>query len=207
LTVINGGFSLHMLHRSSSFGPRGFLLHTVTRLFRPRLFSTIRGSATLCPLPALVFPLRFSFLAPSGDLGARTGGQPFSKAYDFPTYRPAPHRFDMPDIWSCPFASARPSPRCHLAGSLFATYAVLPHASDGGVQPDPPFLTMPLPCWCAGDAQSFRPVTVGSFTSGGYTKRSVIVPCQAHTSYCSSRQLSLIPFVSQVCLFLCQLSH
>ncbi len=148
-----------MLRRPSSSVPRGFLLHTVTRLLRPRIISTTRGSATLCPLPAPVFPLRFSFIAPSDDLGARTGGQPFSKAYDLPACRPAPHRFAMPDIGSRLSRSARrtgapPSPRCHLAGSLFATYAVLPHASDGGAQPDPSFLTMPLLCWCSPSVRS-----------------------------------------------------
>ena len=130
LTVINSGFSLHTLHCSSSSGPRGFLLHTVTRLLRPRIISTTRGSATLCPLPALVLPLRFSFIAPSDDPWRQNSRASLGKAYDLPTYRPATHRFDVPDIGPCLFASARPSPRCHIAGSLFATYAVLPHASS-----------------------------------------------------------------------------
>jgi len=82
------------------------------------------------------------------------------KAYDLPTYRPATHRFDMPDIGPRLFASARPSPRCHLAGSLFATYAVLPHASSPRSVSTHAVALLVSP---------FRPVTVGSFTSGGYT--------------------------------------
>ena len=94
------------------------------------------------------------------------------KAYDLPAYRPAPHRFDLPDIGPRLFASARPSPRCHIAGSLFATYAVLPHASSRPV----PF--------------GRRPCLVGVVLPSGHggqfyfrwphTRRSAIVPCQAH---------------------------
>ena len=160
MTVINGGFSLHTLHCSSSSGPRGFLLHTVTRLLRPRLLSTNRGSATLCPLPALVLPLRFSFIAPSDDPWRQNSRASLGKAYDLPTYRPATHRFDMPDIGPRLFASARPSPRCHLAGSLFATYAVLPHTSSRPAISDDALVLL---------VSLFRPVTVSSFTSGGYT--------------------------------------
>jgi hypothetical protein len=95
------------------------------------------------------------------------------KAYDLPACRPAPHQFDMPDIGPRLFASARPSPRCHVAGSLFAAYAVLPHASSRPV----PF--------------GRRPCLVGVVLPSGHggqfyfrwphTRRSAIVPCQAHT--------------------------
>jgi hypothetical protein len=101
------------------------------------------------------------------------------KAYDLPAYRPAPHRFDTPDIGPRLFASARPSPRSHLAGSLFATYAVLPHASS-----------RPAPF-------GRRPCLVGVVLPSGHggqfyfrwphTRRSVIVPCQAHAFLCSGR--------------------
>jgi hypothetical protein len=94
------------------------------------------------------------------------------KAYDLPACRPAPHQFDMPDIGPRLFASARPSPRCHVAGSLFAAYAVLPHASSRPV----PF--------------GRRPCLVGVVLPSGHggqfyfrwphTRRSAIVPCQAH---------------------------
>ena len=160
LTVINGGFSLHILHRPSSSGPRGFLLHTVTRLLRPRIISTNRGSATLCPLPASVSPIRFGFLTPPDDHRRQNRRASLGKAYDLTTYRPAPHRFDMPDIGSRLSRSARPSPRCHLAGSLFATYAVLPHTSSRPAISDDALVLLVSP---------FRPVTVDSFTSGGYT--------------------------------------
>ena len=43
-------------------GPQGFLLRSVARLRRPCLFSIIRGSATLCPLPASGSPYRIGFL-------------------------------------------------------------------------------------------------------------------------------------------------
>jgi len=46
-------------------GPQGFLLRSVARLHRPCLFSTIRGSATLCPLPASGSPYRIGFLTSS----------------------------------------------------------------------------------------------------------------------------------------------
>ena len=132
-TVTSGGFSVH--DRSlcfPSFGPRGFLLHTVTRFLRPRLISTTRESAALCSLPASAsrpYSIRFSN-ACRRLLGIRAGGFPWVRLYDLPTYRPPTHRFDFPDIGSRLFASARPSPRSHLGGSLFATYAGLPHASS-----------------------------------------------------------------------------
>ncbi len=103
--------------------PRGFLLRTVTRLLRPRILSTTRRSATLCSLPALGFPPRFGFLAPPSRLRRQSRRASLGKAHRLPTSRPAAHRGATPDIWPRSFKPARPAPRCHVAGSLFATYA------------------------------------------------------------------------------------
>jgi hypothetical protein len=141
--------------RSSSAGPRGFLLRTVARLLRPRIISTIRGSATLCPLPALVQPSAvFGFLAPSSDARCQDRRASLGKAYDLPTCRPATPRFDCPDIGPRLFASARPSPRGHLAGSLYATYA----GSTSCFLRTRPFRTASLPCWCRPSVRSRRAV-------------------------------------------------
>lgn len=56
---------------------RGFLLHAVTRLHRPRVFSTTRTSATLCHLPASGSPRRVSALLPAAGFGNRAGGLPW----------------------------------------------------------------------------------------------------------------------------------
>jgi len=125
LTVINGGFSFTVpSHLLPLPGPRGFLLHAVTRLHGPRLISTTRESATLCSLRASALSgfVRFGFLPRLATLRGRAGGLPWVRHYDLPTYRPPPHRFASPDIGSRLFASARPAPRSHIGGSLFVTY-------------------------------------------------------------------------------------
>jgi len=161
LTVINGGFSVpDILILRCSLGPQGFLLHTVTRFLRPRIISTTCRSATLCSLPASALPaysVRFFFLLPIGNVSwSRAGGFPWVRLYNLPTYRPPAYRFDSPDIGSRLFTTARSSPRSHIGGSLFATYAVLPHASSPrGVSAH----AVALLVW------SFRPVTADSFTS------------------------------------------
>ncbi len=71
LTVINGGFPFSRPLASHAFaGPRGFLLHAVTRLLRPRLLSTPRRSATLRPLAASGSPLRLGLIAPPSAASA-----------------------------------------------------------------------------------------------------------------------------------------
>jgi hypothetical protein len=148
--------------RSSSTDPRGFLLRTVARLLRPRIISTIRGSATLCPLTALVHTSAvFGFLAPASDSRCQDRRASLGKAYDLPTCRPATLRFDNPDIGPRLFASARPSPRSHLAGSLYATYA----GSTSCFLRTRPFRTASLPCW-------FRPSV--------RSRRAVLLPVATH---------------------------
>jgi hypothetical protein len=150
LTVINGGSSVHVLLRPSSPGPRGFLLRTVARLLRPRILSTTRGSATLCPLPALVHTSSVRFSSPFRRPRRQNRRASLGKAYDLPTCRPATPGFESPDIGPRLFASARPSPPGHLAGSLYATYA----GSTSCFLPTRCFHPTQLPCWCRPSVRS-----------------------------------------------------
>ena len=77
------------------------------------------------PYPLRLYRLiRFGFLLPIGNVSwSRAGGFPWVRLYNLPTYRPPAYRFDSPDIGSRLFTTARSSPRSHLGGSLFATYA------------------------------------------------------------------------------------
>jgi hypothetical protein len=115
-----------VLLRPSSPGPRGFLLRTVTRLLRPRILSTTRGSATLCPLPAPVHTSAVRFSSPFQRLRRQDRRASLGKAYDLPTCRPATPRFESPDIGPRLFASARPSPPGHLAGFRVEPGSCLP---------------------------------------------------------------------------------
>jgi hypothetical protein len=103
-------------------GPQGFLLRSVTRLPRPCLLSTTRGSATLRPSPVSGSPYRERFSTSCGSLEGRAVGLSLGKSPRLPRSRPASLRFGSPDIRSRSLRPARPPPRCHLAGSLFATY-------------------------------------------------------------------------------------
>ena len=129
-------------------------------------FSGLASSVLHADLPpSAPYPLRlyrlirfgFFFLLPIGNVSwSRAGGFPWVRLYNLPTYRPPAYRFDSPDIGSRLFTTARSSPRSHIGGSLFATYAVLPHASSPrGVSAH----AVALLVW------SFRPVTADSFTS------------------------------------------
>lgn len=64
LTVLKRRVLRPCLRSSSSPGPWGFLLRTVTRIARPRILSTTRGCATHCPLPALVHTSSVRFSSP-----------------------------------------------------------------------------------------------------------------------------------------------
>jgi hypothetical protein len=78
-------------------------------------------------LPPYV-PPRFGFSSSGqfsntcGSLRCQSSRASLGKTYRLPRYRPASHRLDSPDIRSCLFTPARPSPRRHIAGLLFATY-------------------------------------------------------------------------------------
>jgi hypothetical protein len=106
------------------------------------------------PSPLWCIPLRFGFLAPSSDPRRQDRRASLGKAYDLPTCRPATHRFDTPDIGPRLFASARPSPRCHLTGSLYATYA----GSTSCFLPTRCFHPTQLPCWSCPSVRSRRAV-------------------------------------------------
>ena len=65
------------------------------------------------------------------------------KTHHLPISRPASLRFGSPDIRACSATPARPPPRCHIAGSLFATYM----GSASCFLRTPHFWKLPLPCW------------------------------------------------------------
>lgn len=70
------------------------------------------------------------------------------KTHHLPVCRPAPVRFALSDIGTCLSMSARPAHHTHVAGSLFATYTVLPHTSSGPIFSDDALVLLAL---------SFRP--------------------------------------------------
>ena len=170
--------------------PRGFLLRPVARLFRPRISSTTRRSATLYPLPASGSPLRVGFLAPPLRLRRQSRRASLGKAHRLPTSRPTSHRGASPDIGSRSLESARPAPRCHIARSLFATYA----GSTSCFLP-----TRHLGRAVALLVSPFRPVTVGSLTSGTtcqkfsgvrHAKRTLSAPSSAQHTMCRAGRRS-----------------
>jgi len=95
------------------------------------------------------------------------------KTHCLPISRPAPLRFGSPDIRARFVKPARPPPRCHVAGSLFATY--MGSASC--------FLRTPVSGFAlALLASSFRPVTANVLVSLLASTRSSSAPCRAHLS-------------------------
>ena len=102
---------------------RGFLLYTVTRLHWPRVISTTRGSATLCPLSIQGPPFLKRFYGARGNFVLQDRSASRGKTRHLTVSRPASARFgSRPDIGTRSAMPARPPPRTHLAGSLFATY-------------------------------------------------------------------------------------
>jgi len=99
-------------------------------------------------------PTRLSFMASPKTIKARTGGLPRVRSHRLPISRPTSPRFGSPDIRTRSATPARPPPRSHIVGSLFATY--MGSASC--------FLQTPI----SGRALAllalpFRPVTAGSY--------------------------------------------
>jgi len=124
-------------------GRQDFILHTVTGLHWSWVFSTTRESATLWPLPASGSPNRdrFSKICCSIQFQARRAS--LGKTHHLPISRPTSLRFGSPDIRPCSLTPARPPPRCHIVGSLFATYT----GSASCFLQTAHFWNLPLPCW------------------------------------------------------------
>ena len=102
---------------------RGFLLHAVTRLHWPRVISTTRGSATLCPLTVQGPPLPARFYGARGNFVLQDRSASRGKTHHLLVSRPASACFGFrSDIGTRSNTPARPPPHTHIAGSLFATY-------------------------------------------------------------------------------------
>jgi len=120
-------------------------------------------------LPGTPSAIRFSTPARSRPEQSRRSSP--GKTHCLPISRPAPLRFGSPDIRTRFVKLARPPPRCHLAGSLFATY--MGSASC--------FLQTPVSGFAlALLALSFRPVTAVVLVSLLAFTRSSSAPCRAH---------------------------
>jgi len=83
---------------------------------------TNRGSATLCSFPVGGSPFTGRLYGPIGNLRIHSSRASRGKTHHLLVCRPAPVRFGLSDIGTRLVSSARPPPRTHLAGSLFATY-------------------------------------------------------------------------------------
>jgi len=98
--------------------------------------------------PSGPYPLRdlligIGFLTPSAAFNFRPGGLPWVRHSTSPIYRPTSLRFGSPDIRPRSPTPARPPPRCHIVGSLFATYT----GSASCFLQTAHFWNLPLPCW------------------------------------------------------------
>ena len=71
---------------------RGFILHTVTRLHRPRVISTTRGSATLCSLPVKGSPFPGRFHGARGNFMLQSRSASRGKAHHLLVSPPASAR-------------------------------------------------------------------------------------------------------------------
>lgn len=147
-TVINGGFSFTVpSHLLPLPGPRGFLLHTVTRLHGPRLISTTRESATLCSLRASALSgfVRFGFLPRLATHSGQSRRASLGKALQPPHIPSASTSVRFTGYWISPFrvSSTRfPIPfRRFTVRYIRGFYLMLPlHVA---------FLPTQLPCWCS----------------------------------------------------------
>ena len=124
--------------KSSCFPVAGVFSSTLLpMLLRPQVISLICESATLFSQIALGSPRRFGFMTPISSSRRQIRGLPWVRrtASPYPVQlckgssRAALRGFGL-DIETRLLASARSTPPYHLAGSLFATYTVLPHASS-----------------------------------------------------------------------------
>jgi hypothetical protein len=95
------------------------------------------------PCPASGSPVRFGFMVSLATNGYHHRRASLGKTLNLPISRPTSLRFGSPDIRSCTPTHARPPPRCHIVGSLFATYT----GSASCFLRTPHFWKLPLPCW------------------------------------------------------------
>ena len=91
--------------------------------------------------PASGSPIRFGFMIPLAIIDTSTGRLPWVRRTTSP-YAVQLH-FGSPDIRPRSATPARPPPRCHIVGSLFATYM----GSASCFLRTPHFWKLPLPCW------------------------------------------------------------
>jgi hypothetical protein len=140
LTIINGGFSVwcftHLflrIFRSPGVSPP----HCYQRFSGPGSSVHPCESATLFSLVALGSPRRLGFITSSAAFDVRSGGLPWVRRTASPHLvrlrkglsRDALRGFGL-DIGTRLLMSACSTPLYHIAGSLFATYTVLSHASS-----------------------------------------------------------------------------
>src|SRR4030042_7001759 len=142
-----------LLPGSSGFSPPH--CYQASQALSPQYYTQI--CHPLSPPRIGSLPTRLSFMASPKFIEARTGGLPRVRSHRLPISRPTSPRFGSPDIRTRSRTPARPPPRCHLAGSLSATY--VGSASC--------FLQAPIsgPA-LALLALSFRPVTAVSYFFG-----------------------------------------
>ena len=138
---------------SSGFSPPP--CYQASQALSPQYYTQICHPLPLSQSGSL--PSRVRFMTPPETIGARTGGLPRVRSHRLPISRPTSPRFGSPDIRTRSRTPARPPPRSHLVGSLFATY--IGSASC--------FLQTPI----SGRALAllalpFRPVTAGCYFFG-----------------------------------------
>ena len=97
----------------------------------------------LCTLPRFGFALSVRFYDTPSNFIYHCRRAFLGKTHHLPISRPTSQRFGSPDIRPRSVTPARPPPRCHIVGSLFATYM----GSASCFLRTPHFWKLPLPCW------------------------------------------------------------
>jgi hypothetical protein len=95
------------------------------------------------PFPASGSPYRARSSNVHCSLQRQARRASLGKTHHLPISRPTSLRFGPPDIRSRSLTPARPPPRCHIVGSLFATYM----GSASCFLRTAHFWNLPLPCW------------------------------------------------------------
>ena len=142
-----------------------------------------RESATLCTLPRFGFALSVRFYDTPSNFIYHCRRAFLGKTHHLPISRPTSQRFGSPDIRPRSVTPARPPPRCHIVGSLFATYM----GSASCFLRTPHFWKLPLPCWpparraYASESVALPSGNGGRFMTSNHSVRSsASAPCQAH---------------------------